>query len=113
MRRPKVNYFSLTGPTTMVTGAPGTQVPIALTGWSSKPGQSAMLLAVGEGDYNVDFQTTPVLSANSVAPGATVNVTLTIPATATSGQHGAAWVVTTDPATILVAGSIMVGVTVQ
>ena len=57
--------------------------------------------------------TQPQLSAQSVTPGATITVTLTIPATAAPGQHGAAWVVAQDPSTGILEGSTMVGVTVQ
>ncbi len=106
-------YYSLTGPTTMVAGRPGSQVPITLTGWASSNTSSQWYLNAQDGDFQIDFRTNPVLSAQSITQGGTVTVTLTIPQTAQVGQHGAAWIAAFDPNTSLGVGSTMVGVVVQ
>ena len=110
---PSDNYYALVGPATMATGAPGSTVPITVTGWSSDGSSGPMDLTTAEGDFSVDFPTMAQLSATTVATGDSVTVTLTIPSTATPGQHGATWVLAADPNTGLYQGSTMVGVTVQ
>jgi len=106
-------YFSLVGPTTMASGAPGSSVNISITGWASAPSIQPIYLYAQDGDYYVDFASTPTLSAQQVLPSQSVTVTLHIPSTAQPGQHGAAWILAEDSLTGVYQGSTMVAVTVQ
>jgi hypothetical protein len=105
-------YVTLVGPQTMASAAPGDLATIDVTGWSTADAGSWALYVI-DGDYHIDFSTTPQVSAPTIGPGQTVGVQLHVPASASSGQHGAAWVVVYDSVTGEVFGSTMVGVRVQ
>jgi hypothetical protein len=77
-------------PNAVVQVPAGGSATFTLTGWSSAP-TAPWTIAAYDADYT-DFSATASLSSDTIGNGGTVTLTLTAPASATSGQYGAVFV---------------------
>ncbi len=89
--------------------APGGSFSVTLTGWASAPNAGDCQLTVA-GQTIGDFAANPTVSGASLAMGAEISVTLSVPASARSGQRGGAWIGCTDRSTGQILGSTLVAV---
>ena len=92
-------YFNVSAtPATIQNVAAGKSFTFTLTGWSTAP-MASWPIDVFPADTS-DFDPAPVLSAKSINNGETVTVTVTAPASATSGQLGGAFILSGNAAHI-------------
>ena len=96
-------------PATTQTAAVGTTSSFTLTGWASTATASSCNLIIASEAIG-DFAVTPTASAQTVAPGGTISVALTVPSSALPGQRGASWIGCVDSVSGQVVGSTVIAV---
>jgi hypothetical protein len=90
-----VDYYNVSpSPATLPTLAAGATTTFTLTGWSTAPRTDWQLTAVAASRSDLQLaDLKPTFAATSINNGRTTKLTLTVPATAKSGQLGAVDVV--------------------
>jgi hypothetical protein len=108
----KVPFANVDGPSDdYISVTPGQTLTVPLVGWATAPTTAWRISTIDQWGPG-DFEANPVLGASTITNGGHVAMSLTIPATATSGQKDVVWIESSTLDQRYVAGW-MVGLSVK